>query len=70
MIMKASEIRGLTAEELEGKIRENKKELFNLRFQQVSGRIENPARIRLVRRDIARMETILVEQASKSRKGA
>ncbi len=68
--MKASEIRGLTAEELEGKIRENKKELFNLRFQQVSGRIENPARIRLVRRDIARMETILVEQASKSRKGA
>lgn len=70
MIMKASEIRGLTAEELEGKIRESKKELFNLRFQQVSGRIENPARIRLVRRDIARMETILVEQASKSRKGA
>jgi large subunit ribosomal protein L29 len=62
--VKLAEIRGLTADELENKIRDSKKELFNLRLQQVSGRIENPARIRLVRRDIARMMTVLREQAS------
>ena len=62
--MKLAEIRGMTADELLNKIRDSKKELFNLRFQQVSGRIENPARIRLVRRDIARMMTVLRELAS------
>lgn len=66
--MKVSELRGLTREELEDKIKEGKKELFNLRFQQVSGRVENPARIRIVRRGIARMMTLLNEQATRSGK--
>ncbi len=55
-------LRGLTTVELEEKIKDLKKELFNLRFQFVAGRIENPAKIKQTRREIARVKTILREQ--------
>ena len=59
--MKASEIRSLTAAEIEAKIVELKEELFNLKFQQALGSLENPARITEIKRTIARMKTILTE---------
>jgi large subunit ribosomal protein L29 len=57
--MKAADLRDLADEELRGKLRELQEELFNLRFQLATGQIENVGRIRTVRRDIARMQTIL-----------
>jgi large subunit ribosomal protein L29 len=57
--MKAAELRDLADEELRGKLRELQEELFNLRFQLATGQIENVGRIRTVRRDIARLHTIL-----------
>jgi large subunit ribosomal protein L29 len=59
--MKASEIRSLTKAEIEAKIVELKEELFNLKFQQALGSLENPARITEIKRTIARMKTILTE---------
>ena len=55
-------LRALTNVELDEKAKELKKELFNLRFQSVSGRIENPAKIKQSRREIARLKTILREK--------
>jgi large subunit ribosomal protein L29 len=55
-------LRALTNVELDEKAKELKKELFNLRFQFVSGRIENPAKIKQTRREIARLKTILREK--------
>jgi len=57
--MKANEIRELTTTEIEQKIKSLKEELFNLRFQLATGQLENTARIREVRRSIARMKTIV-----------
>jgi large subunit ribosomal protein L29 len=57
--MKISEIKDSTATELAAKGRELRQELFNLRLQQASAQLENPARIRQLRRDIARVETRL-----------
>ncbi len=57
--MKARDIRDLTAEELGQKLAEAEKELFNLRVQQGSGQLEKPDRIRLVRREIARIKTVM-----------
>ncbi len=57
--MKAAELRDLADEELRGTLRELQEELFNLRFQLATGQIENVGRIRTVRRDIARLHTIL-----------
>lgn len=56
------EIRDLSQEELTAKAVELKKELFNLRFQQAMGQIENPMRIRVLRKDIAKTKTILKEK--------
>ncbi|HLG44311.1 MAG TPA: 50S ribosomal protein L29 [Nitrospirales bacterium] len=56
-------LRALTAVELDGKARDLKKELFNLRFQAAAGRVENPAKIKQTRRDIARVKTVLREKA-------
>jgi len=56
--MKAAELRDLADEELRGKLLELQEELFNLRFQLATGQIENVGRIRMVRRDIARLKTI------------
>lgn len=60
--MKASEIRELSDQELQEKARELKEELFNLRFQMVTGQLENKARLKEVRRSIARVKTIMRER--------
>ncbi len=57
--MKAREIRDLTAEELAQKLAEAEKELFNLHVQQSSGQLEKPDRIRVVKREIARIKTVM-----------
>lgn len=60
--MKAREIRGMTEEELAQKLDDAYHELFNLRFQLARGQLENKNRISTVKRDIARMKTILRER--------
>ena len=60
--MKAKEIRELTDAEAQAKLRDLRQELFNLRLQQQTARLERPSRLREVRRDIARCETILRER--------
>ena len=59
--MKASEIRKMSAAELETKLRELKDELFKLRFQQAINQLDNPMRISAVKKDIARVLTVLRE---------
>ncbi|MBQ7005525.1 MAG: 50S ribosomal protein L29 [Clostridia bacterium] len=56
--MKASEIRKLSAAEMDAKLAELKKELFNLRFQQAVNKLSNPMRISAVKKDIARIKTV------------
>ncbi|RSL29172.1 50S ribosomal protein L29 [Salibacterium salarium] len=60
--MKANELRNLTSTEIEEQTKTLKEELFNLRFQLATGQLENPARIRNVRKDIARAKTVLRER--------
>ena len=60
--MKAEEVRAKTDDELREELRTLKKEAFNLRFQRASGQLENTARVRAVRRDIARVQTVLGER--------
>ena len=60
--MKAADVRAKTDDELRDQLRDLKKEAFNLRFQQASGQLENTARVRDVRRDIARVQTVLNER--------
>ncbi len=60
--MKAKELRDLSAEELEKKLADLKEELFNLRFQLATGQLENPMRVRDVRKDIARVKTVMQER--------
>jgi large subunit ribosomal protein L29 len=57
--MKAEELRGKTMDELRDQLLDLKKEAFNMRFQRATGQLENTARVRQVRRDIARVKTIL-----------
>jgi large subunit ribosomal protein L29 len=57
--MKASELRELTIEELTKKKRDSKEELFNLRFQHSTGQLENTSRLAAVKRDVARIETLI-----------
>jgi large subunit ribosomal protein L29 len=61
--MKAVDVRAKSADELKDELLALKKEQFNLRFQQATGQLENTARQRQVRRDIARIKTVLAEQA-------
>ncbi|MBK1841033.1 50S ribosomal protein L29 [Azospirillum sp. YIM B02556] len=61
--MKAVDIRTKSADELNDQLIQLKKEQFNLRFQKASGQLENTARVTTVRRDIARIKTILGERA-------
>jgi large subunit ribosomal protein L29 len=58
----AGELRELTDEELTDKLRESKEELFNLRFQMATGQLDNNRRLRTVRREIARIYTVLNER--------
>ena len=60
--MKASELRLKTADELADELESLKKEQFNLRFQGATGQLENTARMRQVRRDIARIQTVAAEK--------
>ena len=60
--MKVNDIRKLTTEEIVAKIKESKEELFNLRFQQATGNLEKPSRIRDLRHDVARFKTVLRER--------
>ena len=62
--MKVKEIRELTTEEINEKLFEAKQELFNLRFQQATGNLEKPSRIRDLRHPVARMKTVLKERES------
>lgn len=67
--MKAAELRDKTADQLQDEILKLKKEQFNMRFQKATGQLENTARVGKVRRDIARMKTVLNEQAAKAGPG-
>ena len=60
--MKASELHKLTVSELQTRLDETKEELFKLRFQKSSGRLEDTNRLRMVKRDVARIKTILAER--------
>lgn len=57
--MKASEIRDLSAKELSDKLNDLKAELFNLRFQHAINQLENPMRLNVVKKDIARVKTLI-----------
>jgi large subunit ribosomal protein L29 len=59
--MKASELRAKTSDQLADQLLQLKKEQFNLRFQKATGQLENTARVREVRRDIARIKTLLAQ---------
>lgn len=62
--MKAQELLGKSADELKDELLQLKKEQFNLRFQKASGQLENTARQRQVRRDIARIKTVMAANAA------
>ena len=62
--MKTNEIREMSVEELNVKLNDLKKDLFNLRFQNATNQLENPKRITEVRRDIARVKTVITEKTA------
>jgi large subunit ribosomal protein L29 len=64
--MKMSDIKDMTTEELTVKSRDLRQELFNLRLQQASSQLEKPARMRLLRRDVARVETRISQLRNKA----
>ncbi|MFL4984186.1 MAG: 50S ribosomal protein L29 [Xanthobacteraceae bacterium] len=65
--MKASEARGMDVEKLDDEVLKRKKEQFNLRFQRATGQLENTARVRQVRRDIARLKTIAQQKRAQAK---
>jgi large subunit ribosomal protein L29 len=66
-----SDFKGLSLDQLDDQLAKLKKEQFNLRFQRASGQLENTARIRLIRRDIARVKTVAsAKRAGSVKKGA
>jgi large subunit ribosomal protein L29 len=66
--MKAQELKAKTPEQLREQLVALKKEAFNLRFQQATGQLENTARMRAVRRDAARVKTVLTQKAAEAAK--
>ena len=64
--MKARDLRDMTDEELEDALHERRQELFNLRFQSVTGALENSARLKLAKREIARILTVQNERGAQS----
>ncbi len=64
--MKIAELRALTGTELEAKGRDLRQELFNLRMRQAAGQLDQPSRLRLIRKEIARVETLLTEMKRKA----
>ncbi len=65
--MKATEFRNLTGDELASRREEMKKEMFNLCLQQTSGQLEKPSRIKELRRDLARVNTVMTERCKEVR---
>ena len=62
MTMKAADVRAMTLDQLDDEVVKLKKEQFNLRFQRATGQLENTSRVRVIRRDIARMLTIAAQK--------
>ena len=62
--MKYADVKVMTADQIKDEVLKLKKEQFNLRFQKATGQIENTARIRQIRRDIARLKTAAAQQAA------
>ncbi len=65
--MKAQDVRDMSPDQLDDKLVELKKEQFNLRFQKATGQLENTARVRQVRKDIARVRTIANEKQAQQK---
>ena len=65
MMMKASEIRKMSAQDLEAKLADLKKDLFFLRMQHATNQLDNPIKIAVVKKDIARIKTIIREKETK-----
>lgn len=65
--MRASELKDLTPDELKQKEKDFRKELFNLRFQSATGEIQNPKRIRVLRKDIARVLTVMTAKTKEQK---
>src|SRR4029079_2028107 len=65
MTMKAADVRALTLDQLDDEVLKLKKEQFNLRFQRATGQLENTSRVRVIRRDIARMKTIAAQKRAR-----
>ncbi len=68
--MKIGEVRDLSQDQLHDELHKLKKEQFNLRFQAASGQLENTDRVRVLRRDVARIKTILTERENAEAKSA
>ena len=64
--MKLEELHGKTVEQLQGSLSDLKKEAFNLRFQKANGQLENTSRVRLVRRGVARVKTLINQKSEKN----
>ena len=62
--MKISDVRAMSKDQMKDEILKLRKEQFNLRFQKATGQIENTARVRQIRRDIARLKTVTSQQAT------
>ena len=60
--MKAADVRAMSLDQLDDEVLKLKKEQFNLRFQRATGQLENTSRVRVIRRDIARMKTIAAQK--------
>ena len=60
--MKAADVRGMSPDQLNDELAKLKKEQFNLRFQRATGQLENTSRVRIIRRDIAKMKTVVREK--------
>ena len=67
--MKMSDVKVMTPDQVKDEVLKLKKEQFNLRFQRASGQLENTARVRQVRRDIARLTTVATQAAKTKTKG-
>jgi large subunit ribosomal protein L29 len=65
--MKAEELKSMTLDQLDDEVLKLKKEQFNLRFQRATGQLENTARVRQVRRDIARIKTVAAQKRPAAR---
>ena len=68
--MKAADIRAMTLDQIDDEVLKLKKEQFNLRFQRATGQLENTARVRLVRRDIAQLKTVAAQKRAGGQAGA